>query len=241
MSCSRSFEKQVLRRGPRRILPRKAHPAQLQSTAELIARTFGKTDSQCLRAGVHAMGANVIGSWYRMAYPGMDTPGLARTAMRQKSPKTKSPRENSNPVLAREREVAKTEAINALLTRPIAVLPAKIGDPIRPFALGLWDEIRPLLKPEFSVTALRKAMATYVHSRSYQRAVARPGSVRHDINGTPVGPVSDADRLDAHQQYEGFKARDGSRNPKSAPPLPSTASKSDVIRAGLLKRKDTPR
>ena len=72
--------------------------------------------------------------------------------MRQKSPKTKSPQENSSPVLAREREVAKIEAINALLTRPIAVLPAKVGDPIRPFALGLWNEVRPLLKPEISVS-----------------------------------------------------------------------------------------
>ncbi len=84
-------------------------------------------------------------------------------------------------------------------------------------------------------------MAIYVHSRSYQRAVARPGSVRHDINGTPVGPVSDGDRSDANQKYEGFKARDGSHNPKSAPPLPTPASKSDVIRAGLLKWKDTSR
>ncbi len=36
--------KQVLRRCPRRILPRKAQRAQLQSIAELIARTVGKTD-----------------------------------------------------------------------------------------------------------------------------------------------------------------------------------------------------
>ena len=170
-----------------------------------------------------------------------DIPGLARVAMRQKSPTAKSPRDNSSPVLAREREVAKIGAINALLTRPIAVLPAKVGDPIRPFALGLWNEVRPFLKPEISVSTLRKAMATYVHSRSYQIAVARPGSVRHDINGAQVAPVSDADRLDAQQKYEGFKARDGSCNPKSVLPLPTPASKTKVIRAGLLKRKDTSR
>jgi hypothetical protein len=159
----------------------------------------------------------------------------------QKPAATKSVRENATNVLAREREVAKTEAINALLIRPIAVLPAEVGDPVRPFALGLWNEIRPLLKPDISVTALRKVMASYVHSRSYQIAVARPGSLRHDINGAPVGPVSDADRQDAQEKYEGFKERDGSRGPKSPPPAPSPTSKAAGIRAGLLKRKDTQR
>ncbi len=64
-------------------------------------------------------------------------------------------RTHSAPILAREREVAKTAAINALLTRPIGILPAKVGDPASPFALGLWNDVRPLLKPEVSVSALR--------------------------------------------------------------------------------------
>ncbi len=112
--------------------------------------------------------------------------------MGQKADATKSPRTRSALVLAREREVAKT-AVNALLTRPIGILPAKVGDPVRPFALGLWNDVRPLLKPEVSVSALRKAVATYVHSRRYQMAVAKAGSVRHDVNGEPVEPVSDGD------------------------------------------------
>ena len=159
--------------------------------------------------------------------------------MGQKVDATKSPRNRSGPVLAREREVAKTEAINALLTRPIAILPAKVGDPVRPFALGLWNDIRPLLKPDVSVSALRKAMATYVHSRSYQIAVARAGSVRHDINGEPVEPVSEADRLDALRKYEGFQARDGSTKPKSTSPAQPT--KTEAIRIALLRRKENPR
>ncbi len=161
--------------------------------------------------------------------------------MGQKPAATKSFRKSASQVLAREREVTKTEAINALLIRPIAILPTEVGDPIRPFALGLWNEIRPLLKPDISVAALRKVMASYVRSRSYQIAVARPGSLRHDINGALVGPVSDADRLDAQEKYEGFKERDGSRGRKSPPPGPSPTSKAAVIRAGLLKRKDTER
>lgn len=166
---------------------------------------------------------------------------MDKAARGQKQAATKSLRKNATDVLAREREVAKTKAINALLIRPIAILPTEVGDPIRPFALGLWNEIRPLLKPNISVTALRKVMATYVHSRSYQIAVARPGSLRHDINGAPVGPVSDADRLDAQEKYEGFKERDGSRSRKSTAPVPSPTSKAAVIRAGFLNRKDTGR
>lgn len=124
---------------------------------------------------------------------------------------------SSGPVEAREREVAKAEAINALLIRPIGILPAKPGDPIRPFALGLWAEIRVLLKPEISVSTLRKATGAYVHCRTYQIAVARPGSIRHDINGKPVDPISDADRLDARKKYENFRTRDGSGRRKVRP------------------------
>lgn len=159
--------------------------------------------------------------------------------MGQKADATKSPRTRSTPVLAREREVAKIAAINALLTRPIGILPAKVGDPVRPFALGLWNDVRPLLKPEVSVSALRKAVATYVHSRRYQMAVAKAGSVRHDINGEPVEPVSDADRMDALRKYEGFQACDGSSKPKSASPAQPT--KTDAIRSALLRRKENPR
>ncbi|WP_426289738.1 ProQ/FINO family protein (plasmid) [Ensifer adhaerens] len=158
--------------------------------------------------------------------------------MGQKAEATKSAQPRSGPVLAREREVAKTEAINALLTRPIAILPAKVGDPVRPFALGLWNDIRPLLKPDVSVSALRKAMATYVHSRSYQIAVAREGSLRHNINGEPVEPVLEADRLDALKKYEGFQRRDGSNNPTTSPVQPT---KTEAIRIALLRRKEKPR
>lgn len=162
--------------------------------------------------------------------------------MGQKQPTIKSPRWSSSLVFAREREVAKTAAINTLLIRPVAILPSRVGDPIRPFALGLWNEIRPLLKPDISVSALRKAMATYVHARSYQLAVARPGSQRHDINGEPVEPVSDADRLDALKKYESFKARNGSIfSAPASSSLAASASNRDAISAHLLRRRDAPR
>ncbi|KSV64873.1 hypothetical protein N185_34365 [Sinorhizobium sp. GW3] len=159
--------------------------------------------------------------------------------MAQKAEKAKPLRNISGPVLARDREVAKTAAINALLTRPIAILPARVGDPIRPFALGLWNDVRSLLKPEISVTALRKAMSTYVHSRSYQIAVARAGSLRHDINGNPVEPVSDADRVDALKRYKGFQEGQGFSTPEK--PAPAPPSKTEAIRTALLNRKETRR
>ncbi|MBV7522022.1 ProQ/FinO family protein [Ensifer sp. ENS12] len=66
-----------------------------------------------------------------------------------------------------------------------------------------------------------------MHSRNYQIAVTRPGSVRHDINGEPVGPVSDADRLDAQQKYEGFRAR-GSRTLNTTSLLPARTAKTEA-------------
>jgi hypothetical protein len=78
---------------------------------------------------------------------------------------TKSLKVGIGPIPAREVDVSKANVINALLTRPIAVLPTKAGDPIRPFAVGLWNGIRPLLKPEYSVTTLRRATGAYLPRR----------------------------------------------------------------------------
>ncbi|MCY1740929.1 ProQ/FINO family protein [Ensifer sp. SL37] len=117
--------------------------------------------------------------------------------MRDRPSPTRAFKGSSGQVLAREKDVSRGAAINELLTRRIAVLPANVGDPIQPFALGLWKEIRCLLKPELSVSTLRKATGCYVYSRGYQLAMAQPGSVRYDINGLPVETVSDNDRLSA--------------------------------------------
>ncbi|MDQ0563222.1 hypothetical protein QO004_005031 [Rhizobium mesoamericanum] len=50
------------------------------------------------------------------------------------------------PITANEADLAKARAINAL--RLIEILPAKMGDPIRPFALGLTNDIGSLLSPD---------------------------------------------------------------------------------------------
>jgi len=71
------------------------------------------------------------------------------------------------PIQATEHDVSKAEAINRLLVRPIPVLPARAGDPILPFAIGIFDTIRQLLKPAASPTPLGRAIGAFVHSKRY--------------------------------------------------------------------------
>ncbi|MBB3660759.1 sRNA-binding protein [Rhizobium sp. BK650] len=94
--------------------------------------------------------------------------------------------ESRGPVRATQRDVQKAGAINALLVHPIDVLPHQPGDPIRPFALGIFNEMRPLLKPEVGLTKLRRATAVYVRLKRYYFASAQPGAMRHDLAGAPV-------------------------------------------------------
>lgn len=157
---------------------------------------------------------------------------------------SKSPREKSGPIAAREADVLKAQAINALLTQPIAILPVEVGDAIRPFALGLWNEIRPLLRPEISVSTLRRATGAYLHSKRYHLAVVQTGSARHDINGLPVERVSEADRLAAEEKIESLKKRDDARKAPSAAAAVARSislSRADTIRASLLNRNNPPR
>jgi len=143
------------------------------------------------------------------------------------------------PIAATEMDVKKSEAINAMLIHPIKVLPSNVGDPIRPFALGLFQEIRLLLKPECGVTALRRATGAYVRSKRYYFASAQPDSMRHDIDGNPVEPLTAEDRFAAQERFLSLKT-DRSEEvsvEKVAPPTPPRLTKTDQIRAALLGRR----
>lgn len=139
------------------------------------------------------------------------------------------------PIMANEADLARARAINELLLQPIGILPAKVGDPVRPFALGLWNDIRPLLKPDAGLTTLRRATGAYVHSRRYLFATAQPDAMRFDLQGNPVGPVSDADRLAAQERYQNLKR---TSTPPAVSPVvsPTPLSKNEQIRAALLTR-----
>jgi sRNA-binding protein len=148
--------------------------------------------------------------------------------------------ESCGPVTASERDVQKAGAINALLVRPIDVLPQKAGDPIRPLAVGIFSEIRALLKPDVGVTKLRRATAIYVRLKRYYFASAQPDSMRHDLAGAPVEPVSAADRLEAQRRFLEMKRT--RMQPDALAAVPHVAAdpeptKNDLIRAALLKRR----
>ena len=145
---------------------------------------------------------------------------------------------NRGPIVATELDVRKAAAINTLLRRPIEVLPVKAGDPIRPFALGLWNEIRPLLKPDMPVMSLRRATSAFLHSKRYYYACAQPDSMRHDLAGNPVEPLSAADRQAAQQRLSALRqAQTQATVQREEPPPPPALSKAELIRASLLGRR----
>lgn len=132
------------------------------------------------------------------------------------------------PITATEFDVKKAEAINALLVHPHRILPTKLGDTILPFAIGLFADVRGRLKPD---------IGAFVHSKRYYFASAQPDSIRHDIDGRPVEPLSAADRLVAQQRFLSLK-RDNELGASSVEPTPSypVLSKAEQIRAALLGR-----
>jgi ProP effector len=144
--------------------------------------------------------------------------------------------ESRGVIAAGPNEIGKADAINALLLRPIGLLPRVEGDPIKPFALGVWTEIRMLMKPDVSVTALRRATSAYTHSKRYYLACAQPDAQRHDVDGNPVGPVSDEDRLAAQTVVLSLKANSSPVETVAAAANDVAPSKASLIRASLLGR-----
>lgn len=149
--------------------------------------------------------------------------------------------ESRGAIAAGPNEIGKAEAINALLVRPIGLLPQVEGDPIKPFALGVWTEIRALLKPDLSVTALRRATSVYTHSKRYYFACAQPDAQRHDVDGKPVGPVSDEDRLAAQTTVLSLKGNSSPVETVAVAADDVAPPKASLIRAGIFGRnRDVP-
>lgn len=111
------------------------------------------------------------------------------------------------PITADRYSLTAASAINAFLTVPIAVLPKEEGDLIRPFRVGIGEDIKLLLRPDVELKELRNALRRYAYSAQYLQAVSHADSMRHEINGEPVGPVSDEDRAHARQSYLTVSAR----------------------------------
>lgn len=76
------------------------------------------------------------------------------------------------------------------------VLPAKVGDPVRPLAIGIDKDLRALMGPPPSDAhaIMARRLRRYTASTQYKMALAEPGSHRHAIDGTPVESVSEHHR-----------------------------------------------
>ncbi|NTF52718.1 ProQ/FINO family protein [Agrobacterium rhizogenes] len=141
-------------------------------------------------------------------------------------------------VFAASSDLDKAKAISALLVRPIDLLPKAVGDPIRPFAIGIWNDIRALLKPNTAVTSLRRAVSVYTHSKRYYLACAQPDAFRHDIDGNSIAPVEEENRIAAQLAFSKLtKSVSDIPTPPPEPTIePPEISRSAQIRAGLLGR-----
>jgi ProP effector len=162
----------------------------------------------------------------------------------------KSGGENKGAVAAGAADIEKAEAIAALLVRPVGLLPKVSGDPIKPFAIGVWNDIRKLLKPETPVISLRRATSAYTHSKRYLSACAQADAYRYEIDGNPIGPVSDEDRIAAQLALSKLKntaADTQSPSPSGSPSSSRHSSpeaahaapdvtRANQIRAGILGR-----
>lgn len=109
------------------------------------------------------------------------------------------------PVTWRERMAAEVEALTG--GRPPAVLGAvRSGGPWMPFTVGIRGAFLAAY-PEADVDRVRRLFARLCASDGYLRALAREGARRHDLDGIPLGPVSDAHRARAAQQIEARRAK----------------------------------
>ena len=137
-------------------------------------------------------------------------------------------------------DLDKANAINRLLIRPINLLPCAVGDPIKPFAIGVWNDIRLLLQPDTAAIALRRAISAYAHSRSYFYACAQSDAFRHDVDGNAVVPITAVDRAAAQLVLSKLKRTSSGDTAAVSEPSKTTpdASKSNQIRAGIFRRSE---
>ncbi|NKW82645.1 ProQ/FINO family protein [Ochrobactrum pecoris] len=144
----------------------------------------------------------------------------------------------SKPVTATDKDLRRATAITNLLVQPLGILPAAVGDPIRPVAIGFFQQVSPFLSLGVSVTALRRAIGAYVHAKRYYLACSQPDAMRHDIDGGPIEPVSDSDKAECSKVPANLpRAKEPNANAcHCRRPCCSCRKQRDLIRASLLGR-----
>ena len=110
------------------------------------------------------------------------------------------------PVTWRERMAAEVEALTGGHVPAVFGPLRTTGAPWMPFTVGIRDAFMACC-PDADERRVRRLFARLCGSDGYLRALAREGARRHDLDGTPLGPVSDAHRARAAQQLEARRAK----------------------------------
>ena len=114
--------------------------------------------------------------------------------------------EKPAPATWRERMAAEVEALTGGHV-PAVFGPLRArGAPWMPFTCGIRDAFMACY-PEADERRVRRLFARLAGSEQYLRALAREGARRHDLDGCPLGPVSDAHRARAAQRLEARRAK----------------------------------
>ena len=106
----------------------------------------------------------------------------------------------------RERMVREVEALTGGHVPAVFGPLRATGAPWMPFTVGLRDAFMACY-PEADESRTRRLFARLCGSDGYLRALAREGARRHDLDGRPVAPVSDAERARAAQRLEARRAK----------------------------------
>ena len=110
------------------------------------------------------------------------------------------------PVTWRERMAAEVEALTGGHVPAVFGPLRATGAPWMPFTCGLRDAFTACY-PDADEHRVGRLFARLAGSDGYLRALAREGARRHDLDGTPLGPVSDAHRALAAQRLEARRAK----------------------------------
>jgi sRNA-binding protein len=98
-------------------------------------------------------------------------------------------------------------ALHALLRERFPTAFPKDYDAIRPLKTGIHADLIQRL-PEVDPVLLRRALANHTDRDGYRLALIHGrGDRRYDLDGQPVGAVTDADRAEAAQQLEASTQR----------------------------------
>lgn len=107
-----------------------------------------------------------------------------------------------------ERMAAEVEALTGGDLPPVFGPLRDTKAPWMPFTVGLRDAFLACYR-DADPARVRRLFSRIAGSDSYLRALAREGARRHDLDGTALGPVSEAHRARAARQLEARRAKGG--------------------------------